>query len=136
MNKKRILVICLIIILFIICYSVINTKYDRLARYPFGTEEQRVKIEKKLTDKEIEYIVEYAIEPEFFIEYLDCYHFNIYHVSSYEHFRNLFSSFNRHDAVSIVERLILLNKDDDTFYNSLIVKGQDYAVNVLRTYIW
>lgn len=135
MNKKRILVITCIFIIFIICYLIINTKYDRLARYPFGTDSERAKIESKLTDKEIEYIVEYALEPDYFMPYFDCYRFNIYHVDSYNHFRSLFSSIGINDSVTIVERLYFLGKDNDEFYNNLLKHGDEYAVMILKTYL-
>lgn len=136
MNKKRIITIVCIVILFIACFSVINIKYDRLARYPYGTDAQRARIEKELTDKEIEYIVEYCIEPDYFFAYLDCYRFNIYHIDSYNRFRSLFSSFSVNDSVTIVERLILLGKDDEKFYTSLLKSGNEYAVNTLKSYLW
>lgn len=136
MNKKRILVIVCIVILFIVCFLIINTKYDRLARYPYGTDAERLKIENKLTDKEIEYIVEYSIEPVSFIQYLDCYHFNIYHLNDYNHFRSLFPSFGLNDSVTIVEKLYLLGKNNDKYYSYLLKFGNEYATSTLSTYLW
>lgn len=136
MGKKRIIFIICIVALFIICYCTINVKYDRLARYSFGTTSQRKKIEEKLTDKEIEYIVEYAIEPDYFIHYLDCYRFNIYHIDSYNHFRELFPSFGVNDSVTIVEKLSLIGKDNDDFYYSILMYGQDHASTILKRYLW
>lgn len=134
MNKKRILVIIAICLLFITCYSIINTKYDRLARYPFGTNSEREIIESVLDDQEIEYIVEYAIEPDFFMKYIQCARFNIYHVDKYNHFCNLFPQFSIGDSVTIVERLDLLHKANDDFYNSLLQYDDDYITKLLRSY--
>ena len=135
MKKKRIFVISIICLLFIICYSIINTKYDRLARYPFGTESERNIIDRQLNDQEIDYIVEYAIEPDFFMKYIRYDKFNIYHVEQYNHFMSLFSQFSIEDTIKIVERLYLLNKANDDFYNSLIGKDNDYITMVLRSYL-
>lgn len=135
MNKKRIFVIVIICVLFITCYTIINTKYDRLARYPFGTDSERVIIENELNDQEIEYIVEYAIEPDFFMQYIQCAKFNIYHVEKYNHFRSLFPQFSIGDSVTIVERLNLLNKDNDDFYFSLLTHDNDYVTKLLKSYL-
>lgn len=134
MNKKRIFVIFAICVLFIICYSIINIKYDRLARYPFGTDKEREIIERELDDQEIDYIVEYAIEPDFFMKYIHCYRFNIYHVDLYNHFCSLFPQFSIGDSVTIVERLSLLNKANDNYYNELLKHDTDYITKLLKTY--
>lgn len=135
MNKKRILVIVIICALFIVCYLMINTKYDRLARYPFGTDKERTIIERELNDQEIEYIVEYAIEPDYFMKYINYDKFNIFHVEQYNHFIALFPQFSVEDSIRIVERLCLLNKANDEFYNSLINKGIEYSISILRSYL-
>ena len=135
MNKKRIFVIVIICLLFIVCYSIINTKYDRLARYPFGTTSERKIIEKELNDQEIDYIVEYAIEPDFFMKYIQFDKFNIYHVEQYNHFASLFPQFTIDDTIKIVERLYLLNKANDEFYSTLTGKDIDYINMVLRSYL-
>lgn len=134
MNKKRIIVIICIFVLFIACYLTINVKYDRLARYPFGTDSERKIIEKKLDDSEIDYIVEYAIEPNYFMEYINCTKFNIYHSDLYKHFDNLFPYFTSEETVAIVERLYLLNKANDNYYNKLLNMKQEDAHSLLRTY--
>ena len=135
MNKKRILVIVIICALFIGCYLMINTKYDRLARYPFGTDAERTIIERELNDQEIEYIVEYAIEPDFFMKYIIFEKFNIYHVDQYDHFNELFPQFTIGETINIVERLCLLNKANDEFYYSLLKKDREYAIGILRSYL-
>lgn len=135
MNKKRIFVIVAICILFVLCYSIINTKYDRLARYPFGTDAEREIIEKELNDQEIDYIVEYAIEPDFFMKYINYQKFNIYHVEEYNHFMSLFPQFNIEDSITIVERLSLLNKANDDFYYTLLKHDTEYIDSILRSYL-
>lgn len=134
MNKKRIIVILGIIFLFVTCYFTINIKYDRLARYPFGNGYERVAIENKLDDAEIDYIVEYAIEPDYFIQYINCSKFNIYHLDLYKHFSQLFPYLSNEESVTIVERLFLLNKANDDFYNKILSMGEDEAYRLLRTY--
>ena len=135
MNKKRILVIVIICVIFFGCYLIINTKYDKLARYPFGNQTERAIIEKNLNDQEIDYIVEYAIEPNYFMRYIYYEKFNIYHVEQYNHFMVLFPQFSIEDSITIVERLCLLNKANDDFYNSLLKKDTEYINNVLRSYL-
>lgn len=134
MNKKRFIVIICIFILFIACYLTINIKYDRLARYPFGNNSERQLIEKVLDDSEIDYIVEYAIEPDHFIQYINCYKFNIYHIDLYKHFDKLFPNFSNEETVSIVERLYLLNKANDNYYDKLLNMREEDAYSLLRTY--
>ena len=77
---------------------------------------ERTIIEKNLNDQEIEYIVEYAIEPDYFMRYIYYEKFNIYHVEQYNHFIVLFPQFSIEDSITIVERLCLLNKANDEFY--------------------
>lgn len=134
MNKKRIIVIICIFILFITCYFTINVKYDRLARYPFGTESERKTIENKLNDSEIDYIVEYAIEPEHFMQYIYCSKFNIYHIDLYDHFNELFPYFTKNETVSIVEKLFLLNKANDNYYFKILSMEDSDVYKLLRTY--
>lgn len=135
MNKKRIFVIGIIFLLFVICYIVINTKYDRLARYPFGNDEERRIIGDILDDQEIEYIIEYALEPDFFMNYIKCDKFNIYHVDLYTHFKDLFPMFNNQESILIVERLVLLNRANDNYYYSLLEKDYENIYTILRTYL-
>ena len=135
MNKKRIFVICVIFLLFITCYTVINTKYDRLARYPFGNESERKIIGDKLDDQEIEYIIEYGLEPDFFMDYIYCDKFNIYHVDLYNHFNDLFPMFTNQELILIVERLDLLNRANDEYYNNLLEKDPENVYTILRTYL-
>lgn len=135
MNKKRIIVCVVIVILFIVCYSIINTKYDRLARYPYGTESERKIIEDYLDDNEIEYIIEYSIDPSYFIEYIRYDKFNIYHIDQYKHFNNIFTDFDTRETIIIVERLILLNKANDNFYTAISAKKMSDAYKFLRTYL-
>lgn len=135
MNKKRILSIIIICALFIFCYFCINIKYDKLARYPFGTDREREIISNNLDNQEIDYIVEYAIEPDYFMDYVYYQKFNVFHVEQYNEFRFLFPYFDIEESIIIVERLFLLNKANDDFYYELLTHDKTYIINILRTYL-
>lgn len=83
-KKRRILLVVFITILFGICFIRMNKRFDRLSRYPYDNPEKRALIDKHLNDDEIEYIIEYSIEPNYFIKFIQCKNFNIYHVDFYQ----------------------------------------------------
>lgn len=61
-----------LIVLFAICYVVMNQHYDELARYPHVlSEEERVKVLNHLDTDEINMLISSKIEPDQFLPYIE-----------------------------------------------------------------
>ena len=58
MKIKRLFLVFGIIGLFGVCYFYMNSHFDRLSRYPYEYPEARAKIDAKLNDQEIEYLID------------------------------------------------------------------------------
>lgn len=68
----------------LICVTILYSKYDSLARYPYSDAKSRELIKEYLNRDEIEYIIEYSIAPNMFVSYIAEDGFNIYHASEYK----------------------------------------------------
>ena len=70
MKLKRIaLIVCLIIYSFI-CFQMMNTRYNPLARYPYATKENRDVIIDTMSQDDINYIIQQKIKPEQFMDFI------------------------------------------------------------------
>lgn len=83
MKRERLFFIGGILIIVTGCLVYMNSKFDSLSRYPYKGEEMRETIRRHLNSKEIEYIIEYSIQPDLFMDYIDVEGFNIYHANEY-----------------------------------------------------
>lgn len=66
MKLKRLLLIIVLIIFTAVCMYTMNTKFDRLARYQYVTDENRDLIEAYMSDEDIAYMVQQKIKPSQF----------------------------------------------------------------------
>lgn len=66
------------------CYYVLDLHYTPLARYPFGTPEQRVLIEENLSADDIDYLITSQMEPEVFMPFMEIDGFNIRNAYFYQ----------------------------------------------------
>ena len=71
MKTKRILFIASLLVLFSICFTVMNRHYDELARYPYVTNENRETIVKHLSNEDINYMISQQLKPEQFLPYIE-----------------------------------------------------------------
>lgn len=62
--KTRLLMIGSIGCVSTLCYFGLASKYDPLARYPYGTQEQRRELLEYLSDGDIDYLINAQIRPE------------------------------------------------------------------------
>lgn len=114
MKIKRIALIAAVVIMFASCYAVMNFHYDRLSRYPYSDDDARELILKHLNDDEINYIIEYSLEPSYFIDYINYNDFSIYHADKYNKLKELFPSFTNSEIVYYVELFNSEGLDFDT----------------------
>ncbi|MBR0461356.1 MAG: hypothetical protein IJJ00_01410 [Erysipelotrichaceae bacterium] len=77
MLKKHVLLIFVILVITGICYVFMNRNYDPLSRYSYYlSEDTRYQILNRLDEREVKYIVDYAIAPNEFTDYLEISSFN------------------------------------------------------------
>lgn len=71
MNLYRtgIFIFCLLV--FAVCAFFLESHYDPLARYPYGNPDQRRIIENKLSDSEIDYLINSQMDPEVFMQFIE-----------------------------------------------------------------
>ncbi len=85
MKAKRILLIAVLILFSVTCIHLLNDSYDRLARYQYTvSSEQRAIMEEKLSDEDINYIIQQHIKPEQFMDFINLEGFNVKNTLYYE----------------------------------------------------
>ncbi len=77
MKVKRAIFIGCLLLLFVICYSIMNKHFDPLARYKYANNENRDLIIENLSSEDINYLIDRQLEPEEFIPYFGTEGFNI-----------------------------------------------------------
>ncbi len=85
LNLKRWMLVIVVIVIAMTSLGFMNSKYDTLSRYSYSDENARSLIKEYLNKEEIEYIIEYSIEPALFIDYIQEKEFNIYHAAEYRY---------------------------------------------------
>ena len=114
LHIKRALVVLCVLLIFGLSFYRMNQHFNRLSRYPYDDQEARALIDKYMNDEEIEYIIEYSIEPAYFLDYIRAQDFNIYHVEYYRRLENVKWYNNNHlAAVADAERLYRNVEDMD-----------------------
>ncbi|MFV0380444.1 MAG: M15 family metallopeptidase [Anaerorhabdus sp.] len=109
MKILRIVFVISVLVVSTLCLAYMNSKYDSLSRYPYEGERTRAIIKDKLSRKEIEYIIEYSISPDLFMEFIEVTNFNIYHSQEYYDLRyilgpNNIKNFSPFKIVDMVEK--------------------------------
>lgn len=121
MNIKRAILICCLIILTAGCYVFMNRNYDPLARYQYDLDDKtKALVLEKLNDREIKYIIDYAIDINSFYYYLDNGNFNIYHLKEYEFAKPYLYKLNDHQIVNVVENLLKKDVDFEYYINRFL----------------
>jgi len=127
----RIILLGCLMVLFLLCFRYMNSRYDRLSRYPYKNEKARSLINKYLDDEEIEYIIEYAIDPSYFIDYVSAPSFNIYHVEEYKRISSAATYLNNVDCVEFTEEIYDIENGIDT----AISLFPYYSFNDVRSWV-
>jgi len=102
MRKKRFLLLFFVCLITFLCILKVNQKYDRLARYQYDDQEARTLIKSHLSNREIDYIIEYAIEPNYFKKFITCENFNIYLCDLYNLVQDNYWYISPQDSVNYV----------------------------------
>lgn len=77
MKIKRISFIVSLLVLFGVCFTIMNRHYDELARYPYVTNENREIILKYLSNDDINYMISQQLKPEQFLPFIETKDFTI-----------------------------------------------------------
>ena len=107
-----------------------NIHFNKLSRYPYDNERAKSLILQYMDDDEIEYIVDYSIEPKYFINYIDKQGFNIYHVDYYNELKYYSPNLNEQSIVTIVEAMIKSELD----LNRALPMVQNYTLTEIIEY--
>lgn len=113
MRIKRLFVVSAIIVLFLSCMYIMNKRFDRLSRYPYEDPVARDLINKTMTDEEINFIIEYSIDPQYFMEYIECKGFNVFHVESYDIAKKYCWYLSNNNIVELVEMIYKYDNPDN-----------------------
>lgn len=106
MNEKRLFLVVMVFVVTIICLTIMNRNYDPLARYHYEiSDETRELLLTKLDERELKYIVDYEIEPSYYLPYINNGLFNAYHVEDYKIANDFFVHLNDNEVVYIVESI-------------------------------
>ncbi len=130
MQLKRLIFIASVIILSITCISIMNINQDRLSRYPYKNEKDREIIKEFLNDEEIEYIIEWSIAPDAFIDFISYENFNIYHSNEYSLIQDNYPYFIPKDIVNMVEETF-----DILTIDELIAYLYSYEYSAISNYL-
>lgn len=106
MKVRRIFFVCGIMVIAALCIGKMNLSFNRLSRYPYTpymTEEDQQLVRDKLSDKDIEYLIEVGISPNEYMQYIQEERFSIYHIAEYNELYQYHSYLNATQIVSLVE---------------------------------
>ncbi len=106
MKTKRIFFVAGIFVIALSCILVMNNNFNRLSRYsytPYLTDEEISILDTNLTDKEIEYIIEWSIYPGYLLDYADKDGFSVFHIMEYDYLNDYHKSISDENIVKLVE---------------------------------
>jgi len=136
MKSKRVLFSSVIAVIGCVCILIMNMHYNVLARYPWQVElssKETELIKAKLSQKEIDYIIDYSIAPSFFMDFIEVEGFNIYYVSEYRKIYDNYSyQLSREATVILVNRFIRENISIDDL---LVYVANGYSYDELIFYL-
>lgn len=114
----------------IICFIIMNSRYDSLSRYPYKDQRSRQLIREYLNSEEIEYIIEYSIEPNLFISFIQADGFNIYHAADYKRLSEVLWNEPPQRIVDMIEETY-----ETISTETLIELLQSYSYDDLKTFM-
>ena len=107
MNKK-IIFLSAVGLISIGIIMIMNLSYDSLSRYSYDDPYARELIKENLDRSQIEYIVEYQIDPYLFIDYIEADNFNVYHIQAYRDLDINLYYLSNEELVDFTEQIIKL----------------------------
>ena len=130
---KRFALVIALVLMTVLCLVFMNRNYDPLARYSyFISDETRQIILDNLDDRELKYIVDYAIAPEEYMSYIHSYNFNAYHIAQYNKASEKLIRLYPNQVVTVVELAIKKNIDPDAGLDKYMYLDYDTIVRDLN----
>lgn len=127
----------LVLIIFLASFLYINTKYDRFYRVNGINNDNRVLIEKYLSEEEQEYLVENAIAVDKFIEYIKYDDFNLFYVNYYNLIKQTNAFSDKQELLATTNKIIKkINKTYNTntySYFKKLVNNNLFTIYLLST---
>ncbi len=127
---KRIVLVIVIVLIFVLCYRHMNENFDVLSRYPYENEESRQLIRQYLDDEEIEYIIEFDIAPVYFIEYVSFDGFDVRHIDQYNTLKDMDLGLTDEEIVDYVEYFMVYD-----FFDEALALLQYYDIETLVAWL-
>jgi len=128
MKIKRIAFIGSLIVLFAVCFAIMNEHYDELARYPYVTSENREVILKHLNNEDINYMIAQQLKPEQFLPFIETKGFQIRNTLWYNRAKEM------QDARNEVIVAFINDYRKKLDYASLETLLQAYSYDTLRIF--
>ena len=132
MRIKQIVLVIIISLISMGCVLFMNRSYDRLARYQYDNPEARSLIAKYMSDDEIEYIIEYAIDPDTFIRYIKAPSFSVYRTDYYDYASQYLYFADDENIVEFSEKIASLSKNPKEDLKYLVYYSYDELIYYLE----
>lgn len=129
MKLKRAVFIGSLIVLFIACFSVMNKRFDALARYKYANDSNRELIETYLSSDDINYLIDRQYKPEEFLPYFGLDGFNLRYVNWYNSAKNARSA-DLQTIVSFVNHYLDVSFNHD----NLVPLLENYSYETLTDF--
>jgi len=131
-NRKRLGLVAVMLIISLAALVYLNIHYDVLARYPYQeiTAEQKELIVSRLDQQGIDYIIDHAIEPGLFLPFISYPSFSIYNLEFYNPIHEIFPI----DDVDLLLRVCNQAKNKEWSVDELILYLEDYHFDELEFY--
>lgn len=118
MKIQKVLLVFATVVISSVCLWIMNQNFDRLARYPYSLKkETKSYIDKHLTDEEINYIIEYSIAPEEYIDYLEVEGFNIFRIENYRQYATRLPFLKQQEIIAFYD--VIQYQDQQEVFNYL-----------------
>lgn len=118
MKGQRIIFVMIIMLISVLCIGKMNMSYNRLSRYQYiesMSEEEQLLVTEKLSDEEIEYLIEWAISPREYIAFIKEPRFSIYHLEEYNQLQLYHPYLTTKQVVELVE-VTCIADEEHAFY--------------------
>ena len=122
-KMQRIFFVLGIMVISLLCILKMNMSFNRLSRYQYTqymTKEEQTLVSEHLTYQEIEYLIEFAIAPKEYLDYIKEKRFSIYHIEEYNALKTNHPYLTASQIVAITEEAALADEENSEYTVELI----------------
>lgn len=138
MKVQRILFVLSVMCIAAFCFVKMNLNYNRLSRYQYleyMSEQQQEIVCDHLNDKDIEYLIEYAISPSEYLNYIEYPGFSIYHIEYYKRLAYLYPYLDASMIVDLVEKTGVVEENAEYSFDEICDLVAQYDATTLLYWI-